>query len=228
LVEQLVNMGKFTVELRHIALNAQLHASRIASGTALEELASQTRRNSDDMRTTTDQLLADLRQVMAQLEGVSSRLWELLSISECDDAALSACSDEVRRDLSTMTSRTASSFAVATRRFSTLRQRIDTTVIRAKLGKETTGALERAEQFFGLIAKKTAPWSDEAGKDSKVAEWLTSMRLGYVMQSQRDVHDQATAGNPFEGDDPSAVSLVAALESTQPTCSEFGDNVELF
>jgi len=105
LLEQLVTMAKFTLELRRIALNAQLHAARVSAGTALEELSAQTRRNSDDMRAITDVLINELRAVLSLLEQVSVTLLDLLALSNREDATLCDEAGEIRDELVQMAAR---------------------------------------------------------------------------------------------------------------------------
>lgn len=228
LLEQLVTMAKFTLELRRIALNAQLHAARVSAGTALEELSAQTRRNSDDMRAITDVLINELRAVLSLLEQVSVTLLDLLALSNREDATLCDEAGEIRDELVQMAARMSASFAVTHSEFMALRRKIKDTVSGVEFDEATAKALEQAKRFFELLGNKTAALATRVGVNPTVTEWLQGVRLDYVMQDQRNVHDGATSA---QGETMQASVEPLAIEQTDPSIpdtGDLGDNVELF
>jgi hypothetical protein len=228
LLEQLVTMAKFTMELRRIALNAQLHAARVSTGTALEVLSAQTRRNSDDMRATTDIMLNELRTVLSLLEQVSVTLLDLLALSGREDATLCSEAEAVRGELVQMAKRASSSFTVTQTEFTALRRKIRGAVSEVEFDEATTGALEQAQRFFGLVGRKTASLAQNVGVNAIVADWLQAVRLEYVMQDQRTLHDVATSAQDSTMTASAEPPTDAPTEPVLAESNELGANVELF
>jgi hypothetical protein len=228
LLEQLVTMAKFTMELRRIALNAQLHAARVSTGTALEVLSAQTRRNSDDMRATTDIMLNELRTVLSLLEQVSVTLLDLLALSGREDATLCSEAEAVRGELVQMAKRASSSFTVTQTEFTALRRKIRGAVSEVEFDEATTGALEQAQRFFGLVGRKTASLAQNVGVNAIVADWLQAVRLEYVMQDQRTLHDVATSAQDSTMTASAEPPTDAPTDSVLAESNELGANVELF
>ena len=228
LLEQLVTMTKFTMELRRIALNAQLHAARVSAGTALEELSAQTRRNSDDMRATTDVMLNELRSVLSLLEQVSVTLLDLLALSGREDATLCSEAEAVWGEMVQMAKRASASFTVTQAEFMALRRKVQGAVSEVEFGEATTGALEQAQRFFGLLGRRTASLAQDVGVNAIVAEWLQAVRLEYVMQDQRTVHDGATSAQDSTTDTSAEPPTDASTGPVPAESNEMGANVELF
>jgi len=228
LLEQLGAMTKFTMELRRIALNAQLHAARVSTGTALEELSAQTRRNSDDMRATTDIMLNELRTVMSFLEQISVTLLDLLALSGREDATLCSEAETVRAELVQMARSASASFTVTQTEFTALRRKIRGAVSEVEFDEATTGALEQAQRFFGLLGRRTAGLAQDVGVNAIVADWLQAVRLEYVMQDQRTVHDGATSAQNSAIDASAEPPTDALTDPVLAESNELGANVELF
>jgi hypothetical protein len=228
LLEQLVTMTKFTMELRRIALNAQLHAARVSTGTALEELSAQTRRNSDEMRATTDVMLNELRMVLSLLEQISVTLLDLLALSGREDATLCNEAEAVKSDLVQMAKSASSSFTVTQAEFTALRRKIKGAISEVEFDEATTGAVEQAQRFFGLLGRRTARLAQDVGVNAIVADWLQAVRLEYAMQDQRTVHDGATSAQNSAIDACAEPPTGALTDPVLAESNELGANVELF
>ncbi len=224
-LEQGRAMGKFTYDLRRIALNAQIHAARVSSGHALEVLAAESRSNSEETRALTERLLADVRAAMPTLERVRATLDDLLSLSGREAPALSAESREVSAEVDAMVTLASGSFVATEASFEALRGKVQFSVAGVAFGARVVGRLEEAQRCFAWVSRLTEPWAERGANDPRIAERVRALRTTYVMRDQRVVHDAVTTelfGTPGGDVDLPPMAPVAA------TASELGDNVELF
>jgi hypothetical protein len=222
-------MTRFTYDLRLIALNAQVHAARVSAGGPLEVLSAETRRSSDETRGNAEHLLAQVRDTVPLLEQVTTTLTDLLSASSRDEVSLRSEGAEVERALEQMVVTTATSFVDTEASFEEVRRKVQNSVSGLTFGGAVTRALEAARHDFERLASETSEVARLFVGDQKLAARLEELRLGYVMQDQRAVHDAAT-GNSASDDvlfDAEATSPVPA-PSGEESDADLGDNVELF
>ena len=155
-------------------------------------------------------------------------LLDLLALSGREDATLCSEAEAVRGELVQMAKRASSSFTVTQTEFTALRRKIRGAVSEVEFDEATTGALEQAQRFFGLLGRKTASQAQNVGVNAIVADWLQAVRLEYVMQDQRTAHDGATAAQDSTINASAEPPTDASTDPILAESNDLGANVELF
>lgn len=240
---------ELSIDMRHIALNAQIRSIQNGEGTGLEVLAARTAEISAAITELTGENYREigaLREGLAEMIGTFGRFRER---SETERRAYGASRAEIEGRLHGLRDRTLEAFGQIGLTLETVRS----------AGAEVSGALARLPEVRAPLAAAAADLARLAGHpgaDSTDAEVARRCAARYTMASEHAVHasvagggsdlgatagvelfDMTSAPGPAVSRTPAPVSAPPSKPASRAPVpagavagapSEFGDNAELF
>jgi hypothetical protein len=218
LISQMNDSVRFALQLRLVALNAQLSAARSDSAAALEELSSQTERISVVMRNAISAMLSEVRGALPQLARIDERLKEIRALSNREADTLTGEATVARDQLATLTSATDERLKKFEADFRNMHRQLRSLVDQARFGGDIDAVIDQVrETFCALIGDEGDPIANVT-PDPWIDQELANLRLRYTSAEQRSVHD-AIAQN---------LGSIAPAGDDSDTLGDQSDNVELF
>jgi hypothetical protein len=230
-VAQIATMASFATALHLVAINAQIHSAKVPAGTALEMLSDRTRGNSADMRALTSRLLVEVRAIVPELEAVDATLTDLRGLSAREQASLQQEAIVAQRGLRDVFAQLKASFSSFEHEFIALRDKVRTMLGEADYTDDLDLAFARARRSCSVLAAATKHYAEVRRGDPVVGAAIESLRVDYVMQGQRDVHDLVTRAATSVDAGAEASAAVGERSFALPSRHELvdlGDNIELF
>lgn len=222
-------VGHHELDVKIVALNAQIAAARVPSADALSRLAEETCRVSQDNTVVTRQLLSDLQTGLAQLRDMKASADQFLSIITDEKAELEKGVESVTTKLTRFSSRVQSDVTEVRHGFEAVHQ--NTQALLARL--DLTGLIERsfppAEKLCAELLAATGTFADRAQLSNEAEARLEAHRDRYTMQKENATHATVLAAAPAPAAPPPA-SAPAPSPAPVPAAGsrDLGDGIELF
>jgi hypothetical protein len=237
-------VGHHELDVKIVALNAQIAAARVASADALSRLAEETCRVSDDNTAVTHLLLADLQAGLAQLRDIKASADEFLSIVTEEKSELEKGVAAVTSKLMRMSSRVQTDVTEVRQDFEAVQLSTQRLLDQLGLAALIEQSFPPAEQLCAQLLAISADHSDRSQLSEEAAARLEAHRDRYTMQKENTTHAavfatstgtprlQAISG-PITTSVPAAkttgaVNLTAPAGPDAATAENLGEGIELF
>lgn len=210
--------------IRLIALNAQVHAAQIGSGTGLEVLSERTCHISDEANAVNERAAAQLTTLSTTLEQIATDCASLGARSSGQLEALTLEGGRLEKRLHDYRDLTLGVFQEVTELALRLREHL------ATAQENTAFAAEAADQFARvqapLLELVSATDKFAIGIDAGAANQAGQLSAHYTMESERVVHEAALGAPSVEGK-PARTKKPAPAAALADT-GVADDGVELF
>lgn len=222
----LSTIGELSLNMRLIALNAQVRSVQTGQGTGLETLAARTAEISSEIEGIGGEITVDLGHLHREIDEMMSLFDEIRSRGRVQLEQI----DQRRSDIEG--------------RLGDLRDKADSAVeaIGARVREVGVALQEVSDSLAGMaawsdrvevIARRLAVGAGASVGDGHGAELMHEQARRYTMESERVVHLRVVGGDVKrrESDlqaDPGLPPGPVAVEAAQAGSGDFGDNVELF
>ena len=240
-------VGHHELDVKIVALNAQIAAARVPSADALSRLAEETCRVSDDNAIVTRRLLTDLQTGLSQLREIKESADQFLTIVTDEKAELEQGVAAVTEKLTRLSTRARTDVTQVRQEFETVHR--STQALFEQLG--LAGLIERsfppAEQLCARLLAASATHSDRSQLSEEAAARLEAHRDRYTMQKENSTHatvlsaatpaPAAASGDDIEFFTDAPAPPVPPVTDTKrspaaktpaATAANLGDGIELF
>lgn len=213
-------LRQLSSNIRLIALNAQVHAAQIGSGTGLEVLSERTCNISDEANAVNDQAASQLHALVSALERIVTECGSLSQRANVQLEWLNSEGQHLEQRLHAYRDRTLAVFQEVGGLAKQLREQLDQALHDAEFAAAADEHLDRVRTALQAVVDETRQAHDDQSvkQPSRAAE----LPDHYTMASEREVHLAALKSNspavaPSRGE--------PVLAGAKPTSD---DNVELF
>ena len=217
-------VGRHDLDVKIVALNAQIAAARVPSADALNKLAEETSLVSAANAEVTRELTTDLRASLDQLQQVKRDADDFLEIITTEKGALETGADGVSDKLTRLSERVQSAAARVRREFEQAYAEGHALLDNLRFPELAARCFEPALQMCAEITAATASFSDRASLSAAATARLEAHRGRYTMQKENALHTSAidgaeTAAAPAAGD---GIELFAAEPAAEQTLAAAG------
>lgn len=216
-------LGRLSLDIRLIALNAQIQAAQAGAGTGLEVLSERTCDLSDQTSAFTRDIGAEIAKLLALLDDVVNECGEIRAAAELHLGNLSARGDTLREALLERRASTAASLEAMGQALERSHRNADAMLRSADLSGVSQAPLAELRatlDAIGAAARRGAGSRASHGN----AEDLAPLNRRYTMESERAVHAAAVEGRAL----PSVPYSRSGSERVPLSVQAADANVELF
>lgn len=181
-------------DIRLIALNAQVAASRLLSGGALERLAQETSIVANENEKTSDLLSTTLQNALVEIRDSRGASVLQLDCLNSERATISLCTEDIDTRLTAFIQTAIDSSQSAAKRSRETTSSIRALTANLTFSQQIAIAFDPASQALAQLAaacgtrRATPPSRDSARR-------LEAQRLSYTMETERVLHDRACAAS---------------------------------
>lgn len=224
-------LNELTLDLRILAINAQVQAANAKHHEVVEMLAKEMCDVSNAIKRAAEALTLDMTAIMKQL-ALAARAWKLGTKQSKEGRIIHKEVPHCIKLLTEIQEKVTIGLAESESLQADLRSRIVFLLGKVNFPLVASDRLLPVLRFFREVEAETQPMGEHSEVSLSV---LASMETNYTMASERKVHALAvtesleTAGLPVA---PITVNLSDSSQSevkpAAPSGEEFGDNIELF
>lgn len=231
-------VGHHELDVKIVALNAQIAAARVPSADALSRLAEETCRVSQDNSVVTRALLTDLQTGLSQLRDMKASADQFLVIVTDEKTELEKGVEAVTMKLTRLSTRVQSDVMQVRQEFSAVQQRTQAIVGGLTLGALIERSFPRSEQLCAQLLAVSTDHSDRSQLSDQATARLEAHRDRYTMQKENSTHTSVISGKTAVANaglelftvEPEQNFAVTAQARSKPasTVKDLGDGIELF
>ncbi len=233
-----VEIGHHELDVKIVALNAQIAAARVPSADALDRLAEEASRVSNNNTAVTRQLLDNLKDGLTQLLSIKASADEFLTIITEEKAALENGVAIVTEKLTRLGTRVQAAIAQVKKNFEAAQDNTRNLLAQLKLPALIQDSFPPAEKLCTQLLAATSTHAGRHPLTTQAAAQLEAHRDRYTMQKENLTHSAALATpsrpkaeppsphsppNPTPTPPPSPSPAPAS-----PSSEKFSDGIELF
>ncbi|MDQ8200262.1 methyl-accepting chemotaxis protein [Pelagicoccus enzymogenes] len=183
---------KHNFDIKVVALNAQVSASRALGGRTMESLAAETAQVAQTNEQLTGELLVSLNALPERLSCLQDEMKRFLDLAERDRSALSEEGEDVTRRLDGMDDTILDEAKAMLSGFTQLRKVTEGLLASVCFPKEVAKAFESAERVCLAVAEESAGFAKKCDSE-KLRERLDVMKSGYTMKRELNAHESVLA-----------------------------------
>jgi hypothetical protein len=192
-------VGQLSFDIKLIAINAQIQAAHLDSGTGLDVLSQKTCVISDAVNSLNEENGLQLGEMAGALNRVVENCGRFRGRAQEHQKLLNTDGAEVEAQLHVFRDRVLEDFHRVNEHSARLRARLGETIATTDFHQLAKPRLDAAIDSLKIVERLTAPWKDAAPKVEGQA-LKEQLRNDYRMHSQRMVHLEALNQKP--GDQP--------------------------
>lgn len=240
-IEEIVRLfseeiGRYELDVKIVALNAQIAAARLSSGDALSKLAEKTNEVSDTNARVSRQLSTDLQANLQQLNQMKSETAAFLAIVAREKTSLEAGSDEVGKKLTRLVEAVRSGSTEMRRAFEPVHADCRALLDNVGFPELIEDTFAPATRLCDDLAAMSLSFTSHTGPSETALVKIREHQSRYTMQKEDAVHTAAlgrapaTAPAAMTGEDielfdlPAATAEDSRLPAPQPATPAFVAN----
>lgn len=221
-------VGRHELDVKIVALNAQIASARVPSAEAISRLAEESRRVSDENTEVTRELLSALENGLVQLRAIKQSAEQFLAIVSGEKAQLEAGVEAVTGKLTRLRTRVQSNVAAARNVFEAAHKNTRSLLGRLQLAGQIAESFPPAEDLCTRLLEATTAHADGSRLSEQAHTKLEAHRDRYTMSKENSIHATALVGAPDAAAEPPVATTTAAVVVADADDKSLGDGIELF
>jgi hypothetical protein len=220
------------LRLRMVALNAQIFASHVERGAALEVVAGNTRTIVDESMRQLDEISHRVTELMDSVEDLEQRLADFGDLAAIEQRVLAQEASESGARLGRLERELRAALAA----IGPVEQKLDAIIADAVRSiRFPIAVAEQRARSLSLFERVVEQYADS---DAGAHEGVQALKRNYTMAHERDVHESAVEAGGWSEAEHHIEELLAcehsgdadrgSLERAEPEEERLADNVELF
>ena len=224
------SINELTLDLRILAINAQVQAVNAEHHQVVERLAREMREVSDSIKISAEALTGDVQSIKKQLGEFAAEAWSFGSHQKHRDVPIDESVARCIDLLKGMQEKVSAGLSKSDSLQRDLQPRIANLLAKVHFPELAAQRLVTVIQFFLEVKEMTQPVGEHSESSMQA---LASMETNYTMASEREVHALVLANSAQAVETPAEIELfseapAAAVNPAESSESEFGDDIELF
>jgi hypothetical protein len=215
---------ELTLDLRLLAINAQVQAANAGQQRVVEVLAENMGQVSDSIQEATQSLASEMEIIMKQISALGTRAWKLGTQQTDEGKAMAKAVPRCANALRELQTSVTVGLDSACHSQLELRQRIQQLLLGVQFPELASRRLETVLAFFEELERATIP---AGGSSNASREALQDFSSSYTMAREREVH-AAVIRHEAASDGESPVDSPDRAFDAESLAGGLGDNVELF
>ena len=229
-------VGRNELDVKIVALNAQIAAARVPSADAISRLAEETCRVSQDNTAVTRQLLADLQAGLIRLHAIKASTDQFLGIVTDEKSALEKGVAVVTEKLTRLSAHVQTDATKVRQDFEAAHHRTRDLLDHLGLATQIGRSFPRAEQLCAQLLVASATHAARDLLTNQAEARLEAHRDRYTMQKENATHATVHSlarvpapAAPIRATPPAAFVRTNGPDSPPPATAEnLGEGIELF